>query len=110
MAKRSMGVERGLSAHNATRRDRPSTHPSTVDAAATAPSTSRVTTLDHEVIDDTMKDQVVVIAGLGQLPEVLAGLRSVIPVELKGERALRGLKCDTAPCRVGYHDGRDLPL
>jgi len=44
------------------------------DRSATTASTGGVTALDHEALDDTMEDDVVVFAGRGQGGEVLARL------------------------------------
>jgi hypothetical protein len=45
-----------------------------VDGGATTTSTGRVTTLDHEALNDAVEDDVVVLAGRSKGGEVLAGL------------------------------------
>jgi len=45
-----------------------------VDAGAATAGTGRVTALDHEARDDAVEDDVVVLAGAGELGKVLAGL------------------------------------
>ncbi len=47
-----------------------------VDAGAATAGTGWVTALDHEARDDAVEDDVVVLAGAGELGEVLAGLMS----------------------------------
>ena len=59
-----------------------------VDRAAAPASSGRVAGLDHEVGDDAMKDDIIVVASLGQGREVLAGLGSMIVVELDNNRSL----------------------
>jgi hypothetical protein len=44
------------------------------DGRATTTSTGGVTALDHEALDDTVEDHVVVFAGCGKGGEVLASL------------------------------------
>ena len=39
-------------------------------------TTGRITALDHEALDDTVEDHVVVFAGGGKSREVLAGLEA----------------------------------
>ena len=46
------------------------------DGSAAAASTGGVTALDHEALDDTVEDHVVVFAGGGKSREVLAGLEA----------------------------------
>ena len=45
---------------------------------ATAAGTGGVTALDHEALDDTVEDHIVIFAGGGKSREVLAGLRGVL--------------------------------
>ena len=53
----------------------------------------RITALHHEVRDDAVELHAVVEAGIGELLEVLDGLRGVLLVELRGDRAAVGLEC-----------------
>lgn len=46
------------------------------DGSAAAASAGGVTALDHEALDDTVEDHVVVFAGRGKSREVLAGLEA----------------------------------
>jgi hypothetical protein len=55
-----------------------------VDGFAATPGARRVSTLDHEVGYDAVKNLIIVVAALGKTREVLACLRSVVRVELDG--------------------------
>lgn len=57
----------------------------TIDGATTAAGASRVASLDHEVRDDAMKDDVVVVAPLSESREVLAGFGGVVVVKLQDD-------------------------
>ena len=46
-----------------------------IDGSATAAGTSRIAGLQHEVWDDAVEDDVVVVAALGEGGEVVAGLK-----------------------------------
>jgi hypothetical protein len=60
-----------------------------VDAAAAAAGAGRVTALDHEVGDDAVEDDSIVVAALGELLEVLDRLGRVLVVQLEDDGALR---------------------
>jgi hypothetical protein len=54
-----------------------------IDGATAAACASRVASLDHEVRDDAMEDDVVVVAPLSESREVLAGFGRMVAVELQ---------------------------
>jgi hypothetical protein len=60
----------------------------TVDGASATTGASRVAGLDHEVRDDAMKDDTIVVTTFCKSGEVLAGFRSVIVVKFDGDGAL----------------------
>src|SRR5215211_6859407 len=53
---------------------------------AAAPGPLRVAALDHEALDDAVEDDAVVLALLGQQPEVLRRLRRVLLQQLEADR------------------------
>jgi hypothetical protein len=59
-----------------------------VDRAASAAGAGRITSLDHEVRDNAVEDDVVIVASLREGCEVLACLGRMSVVELNGERTL----------------------
>jgi hypothetical protein len=65
------------------------------DGLAAPTSTLWVTTLVHEVADDAIEDDAVVLARLHEPSKVLAGLGRLPGVELDGDVAL---DCKGAPC------------
>ncbi len=48
----------------------------------------RVTSLNHEILDDTMENDIVVVSSLGQCGEVLARSRGMFVIELDRDGAL----------------------
>jgi len=62
-----------------------------VDAAAAPARARRVAALDHEVLDDAVEDDAVVVAAAGERLKVLACLGRVLVVKLYDERALEGM-------------------
>ena len=61
----------------------------TVNGATSPACACRVAGLNHEGWDDTVEDDVVVVAALRECPDVLAGLWGVVVVELEGDGTLR---------------------
>lgn len=53
-----------------------------IDRAATSPCASRISCLDHEVRNDPVKDDLVVVSSLRQTCKVVARLGCVVVVEL----------------------------
>eukprot|EP00982_Pelagococcus_subviridis_P002896 22376-Pelagococcus_subviridis.AAC.4 len=71
------------------------------DGRPAAPRPGRVPALDHEVFDDAVEHDAVVVARARELDEVLARLRAVEVVQLDRDRS---------DVRVERHLGRGLPL
>lgn len=59
-----------------------------VDAGSSSSRACRVARLDHEVGNDAVENDVVVVTSLGEGREILAGLGRVVIVELDGDGAL----------------------
>ena len=59
-----------------------------VDGASSTASAGRISALDHEIGDDSMKDDPIVVASLRQGGKVLAGLGGLIFVQLDGDGTL----------------------
>jgi len=64
------------------------------DGFTSSTGASRVAALDHELFDDSMEDDAVVVAVLYVGAEVLAGLRCDVVEELQFDRALSGFEDD----------------
>ena len=60
-----------------------------VNGAATAARASGVASLYHEVGNNAMEDDIVVVASLGEGREVLAGFGSMVVVEFDNDRTLQ---------------------
>ena len=63
------------------------------DGFAAAPGSGRVAALDHELLNDAVKDHVVVIAALAVGGEVFAGLWRDVVKEIECDRTLSGFEC-----------------
>lgn len=61
------------------------------------------TTLDSHPVER----RAIIVPPLSQLEEVFTGLGRVLPVELKGDEALRRLEGDPSDGPVGSHGGED---
>lgn len=59
-----------------------------VDGLASATGTGGVAGLDHEVGDDAVEDDIVVVSALGKGSEVFAGTRGMVVVEFDDDVAL----------------------
>jgi hypothetical protein len=59
---------------------------------ATGAIARRIAALDHKALDDAVKRQIVVIAALGQQPEILDRLRRIHRQELELDRSLVSLE------------------
>ena len=60
-----------------------------IDARAASTGTRGITTLDHEVWDNAVEDDIIVVAALGEGRKVLAGLGGMVVVELDRDGTLR---------------------
>lgn len=58
--------------------------------AASAPGAGRVASLNHEVGNNAMEDDIVVVTPLSESRKVLTGFGGVVIVELDHDRTLRG--------------------
>lgn len=64
------------------------------DGAATTTGTGRVTTLNHESRNDSVKDDSIIFSRLGQSSKVLAGAWSLLREELNGNGTESGVQDD----------------
>lgn len=65
-----------------------------IDALTTAACPSRITALDHEIGDDTMKYCSVVVAFSCELDEILRGLRDFVSKYFDGDVTMIGMEGD----------------
>lgn len=63
-----------------------------VDARSASSCPGWISTLDHEVRDDSMEHCVVVVSPPGELAEVSAGIRCMFPIKFDGKLAETTMK------------------
>src|SRR5215211_2352712 len=78
-------------------------------ARATGARPLRAAALDHEVLDDAVEDEPVVVAVTRELQEVAHGLRGILVEERDGHRALVRVQSCLAHLRFATSTRRSLP-